>query len=79
MSEPASEMQNAVSETFKKELHNLEQKSPRNRAAAGQKCNTAVFHLSGSHFHVEFFVGGDVCAEDKLHSSNVMQLEQSSS
>lgn len=27
----------------------------------------------------EFFVGGDVCAEDKLHISNVMQLEQSSS
>lgn len=27
----------------------------------------------------DFFVGGDVCAEDKLHISNVMQLEQSSS
>lgn len=27
----------------------------------------------------EFFVGGDVCAEDKPHISNVMQLEQSSS
>lgn len=25
----------------------------------------------------EFFVGGDVCAEDKLHIANVMQLEQS--
>lgn len=42
MSEPASEMQNAVSETFKKELRNLEQKSPWNRAAVGQKCSTAV-------------------------------------
>lgn len=27
----------------------------------------------------EFFVGGDICAEDKLHISDVMQLEQSSS
>lgn len=27
----------------------------------------------------EFFVGGDVCEEDKLHVFNVMQLEQSSS
>jgi len=27
----------------------------------------------------EFFVGGDVYAEYKLHISNVMQLDQSSS